>query len=837
MAKGTAVLWTVAAALTFTVLIALTGTAASGASCDVWLNDQNLAASNARDPIRLTPNGPTNIRWTSTAPVTRATVTLALGPIPVTKDVPVDRRGAARGEGDPDLTQYTAFARGLYEVTVTIDGCALSGWITVGAGSPLDTPVGWMALGAMLTGSIGVLAALLRALRGRGSVRGAFLGGALTGGGFLLFQQQSGISAATTDSLLTWTIGPGAASGAAQFVISAVTRSFARPASMPTTVSTGGAAAPKAAPPPVTLTPPRAPMPSTPAAPSPVDSAPAGGRITIRLEREPAEASATEATIPGVAVGATVPSAAQPELPRTSYARLECPDAIVARTEFELIVGLMDRPDPKVAGGPMRLPDWVVAPTTLTVQIVADGFTLRPGETWRLDLPFSAQTPYPAGLLHLTAEAGSDAVRPGSIRAMYSVGGQPIGLAVRSVAVVRDASLLTGVAPRPPSPSIELSVPEGQVAPDLTVRIERAESQASGRLLMQLLTADPAIPLPDAPMSIDIGGDPAADLRHVINEMNAVEGSPTQYVSLRGIGLTIAEQLPQEFWDVLADVASRVKGRRPTILFLSAEPYVPWELAVVDPPLDADAPPFLSAQANVGRWVLGQRRPKLPPPAAHSFRSVAVVSGRYALPGWTPLEQAEAEATDLVERLGAAKVNAMPADVLHLLRGDPSAEVIHFAVHGNFDAEGMEDGLILVDGTALDPLAVRGTPLNGSPFVFLNACQVARGNQILGDHAGLAEAFLFAGACGVIAPLWSIDDSIARTMAVKFYEGILQGETAAEILRRERAAFRDSPETVSSTYLAYQYFGHPALRLQRSADAATTRDPASVAGRAMTAVH
>jgi CHAT domain-containing protein len=79
----------------------------------------------------------------------------------------------------------------------------------------------------------------------------------------------------------------------------------------------------------------------------------------------------------------------------------------------------------------------------------------------------------------------------------------------------------------------------------------------------------------------------------------------------------------------------------------------------------------------------------------------------------------------------------------------------------------------------------------------------------------MAEAFLFAGASGVIAPLWSIDDRVAREIAIRFYNRALSGEAPAEILRTERGAFRDSPEVTSSTYLAYQYFGHPALRLDR----------------------
>jgi CHAT domain-containing protein len=192
----------------------------------------------------------------------------------------------------------------------------------------------------------------------------------------------------------------------------------------------------------------------------------------------------------------------------------------------------------------------------------------------------------------------------------------------------------------------------------------------------------------------------------------------------------------------------------------------------------------------------------------------AAVSGVYQLPGWQRLMEAEAEAADLVQGHGATPIEATTIGILDLLKGHPKADVIHFAVHGTYEAAAAMDGLILVDGSALDPLAVRGTPLAGHPFVFLNACQVGMGNQMLGDHAGLAAAFLFAGAAGVIAPLWSIDDAIARQIAIRFYERALAGEAPAEILRTERAAFRDAPETTSSTYLAYQFFGHPRMRLQ-----------------------
>lgn len=809
-------LWAIAATLVWGVLLA--GPAMANADgCLVTVDGRPLdGASDAARSIRLTADALVRIEGRASVPITRATVGLALGPIVV----PVYERsypGGPTWSAEIPLSAYTRIGAGTYEVVARTDACTVRGWIRIDGRSPFETVAGWLSAGAMAAGALGVLSALLRGVGARG-IGQAFVGGAVAGAGGLVFAQQSG-AAITEASLVTWTLLPGAAGGAAQILLSAVVHApssashvdyaiLTGPSSVP---DVGGAEATAAPPPPA----PRGSF-ERPTIDLDVRLPTAEEAAEFKEGAPPEPVGAGAAPSEGATVGATAPSAPAPEPPRTSYARVACPDAVVAGTEFELIVGLTDRPDPRVASGPMRLPDWVVGPYTMTVQVVADGFALRSGERWRLDLPVSGRSPYPYGVLHLAPEAASVAVRPESIRAMYSVAGQPIGLAVRSVAVVRDASLLSRAPRQPSGPAVELGFPEGQTAPDLTVRIERAESEASGKLLVQLLTADPTISLPDAPIRIDIGGDPAAALRRLINDMNQLEGRPTQFFALRGFGLTISEQLPHEFWDVLAEVAARVRERRPTILFLSAEPYVPWELAVVEPPFDPDLPPFLSAQANVGRWVLGQRRPKLPPPAAQRVGSIAVVSGIYDRPGWARLVEAEAEAADLVQRFGAAPVNAATTEVLGLLRGDPSADLIHFAVHGSFDAEGIEDGLILVDGVALDPLAVRGVPMRGSPFVFLNACQVGRGYQILGDHAGLADAFLFAGASGVIAPLWSVDDRVARSIALRFYEGVLEGETAAEVLRRGRAAFRDSPQTVSSAYMAYQYFGHPALRLERS---------------------
>jgi CHAT domain-containing protein len=152
-------------------------------------------------------------------------------------------------------------------------------------------------------------------------------------------------------------------------------------------------------------------------------------------------------------------------------------------------------------------------------------------------------------------------------------------------------------------------------------------------------------------------------------------------------------------------------------------------------------------------------------------------------------------------------------DVMSCITGSPRVDVLHFAVHGNYDTQGNQDGLVLTDRRVLDPTVVRGLPMAGRPFVFLNACQVGTGQEILGDYGGMAMAFIRAGACGVVAPLWSINDKVAADLALAFYDKVREGESPAAVLREARGAHGAEPKTTSGTHFAYQFFGHPGMKL------------------------
>ena len=114
----------------------------------------------------------------------------------------------------------------------------------------------------------------------------------------------------------------------------------------------------------------------------------------------------------------------------------------------------------------------------------------------------------------------------------------------------------------------------------------------------------------------------------------------------------------------------------------------------------------------------------------------------------------------------------------------------------------------------LKPQHVESVTMPRPMFVFLNACQVGAGQRVLGDYAGLATAFLSAGAPGVVAALWNVNDLAAPDVAVNFYRDLdADAVPVAVVLRRIRAQYTrqyaDKDAVGRATLLAYQLFGHP----------------------------
>ena len=274
---------------------------------------------------------------------------------------------------------------------------------------------------------------------------------------------------------------------------------------------------------------------------------------------------------------------------RNVYPRIEAPGVVVAGEEIPVTVGISSEAVEGVAGGPFKISRQSF---TLVAQIVADGFKLAPGQSWRQELTVSEGESFPSVVIRLIAEPRNEPVRASQIQVVYEVGGNVVGFGVRAVAIVGSADLLDGVLVEPQSEITIVKVAKGEPVADLTVSIIFGETP--GRLLWTYQS--PHVIPPEEPDSCDLGTDARDFAYSLVRQVHQREGRSDLDPFLRGTGKQIADKMPDRFWSVLADVAAVISPRRPTVLLQSAEPYVPWELAFVPDPLYQGCRPTLAAR-------------------------------------------------------------------------------------------------------------------------------------------------------------------------------------------------------------------------------------------------
>jgi CHAT domain-containing protein len=91
-----------------------------------------------------------------------------------------------------------------------------------------------------------------------------------------------------------------------------------------------------------------------------------------------------------------------------------------------------------------------------------------------------------------------------------------------------------------------------------------------------------------------------------------------------------------------------------------------------------------------------------------------------------------------------------------------------------------------------------------SRIVVLSACDTASGREASGEGLiGLTRAFHYAGAPGVIASLWPVNDKATATLMKHFYEALAAGEPSDEALRSAQLAMMDSQDRSWMTRLVW----------------------------------
>lgn len=264
-----------------------------------------------------------------------------------------------------------------------------------------------------------------------------------------------------------------------------------------------------------------------------------------------------------------------------------------------------------------------------------------------------------------------------------------------------------------------------------------------------------------------------------------------------------------------------IRHRAKTILIVSDEPWIPWELVKpyddteVGDVIDDD---FLCMAYILTRWLSGPAMPR----DRISVKRAACVHPYTEDMALLTATGAECESlARLAEAEGVEFINAggpVSHKVLVDLLSKSELDLIHVTAHGEFHSESPDQSrILLADGRSFRPQDIQGpiktTLARNRPHIFFNVCESARQSWALNRTAGWPMRLIGEARCATfIGSAWTLNDSRASKFASVYYRGIADGHTLGEAMFQARSALRDS-EPMGFDWLAYQAYGHPNCRI------------------------
>ena len=154
------------------------------------------------------------------------------------------------------------------------------------------------------------------------------------------------------------------------------------------------------------------------------------------------------------------------------------------------------------------------------------------------------------------------------------------------------------------------------------------------------------------------------------------------------------------------------------------------------------------------------------------------------------LEHAGREAQKVAKKLGTEPLIESQATKKAVLERLSDASIVHLATHAYFaPGSPLDSGIVLADGV-LTAREVMSHRLQADLLV-LSACQTGMAEALGGDElAGLAQAFLQAGARSLVVSLWSVNDPATAALMTAFYAARHAGGDKATALSQAMADVR-----------------------------------------------
>ena len=384
-----------------------------------------------------------------------------------------------------------------------------------------------------------------------------------------------------------------------------------------------------------------------------------------------------------------------------------------------------------------------------------------------------------------------------------------------------------------------LRIQPNALAPDLMLYIGYERFQQQPALRFTLMRAGEvgrtfsAVALEDDPAGhagrlyqhltgLGAGEDPTAAL--IIPEEDRLP-KPLRKIPRQDIDRRV-RNLGEDLWDRLIPqdlkavyAKERDAWRDRTLVIVSDEPYIPWELVWPFGEDWEDENP-LCITTRMTRWLRrdAQGNGHEAAPATLRLRSLACLA-----PPDSGLAAAQTEREFLkrvVSEHGLRDLSPWPptwSAVADLLE-EGEYDWLHAAAHGNFypPAPDSDSAVWLQDQRALQPESFVGRRIlahlkQQRPGFFLNACHTARQEWTLTRMGGWPDRLVSKGAGFFLAPMWTVSDDPALTFARSLYGGLLSGQTVAESVRQARLEARTPGDP---TWLAYSVYAHPNARLE-----------------------
>lgn len=208
-------------------------------------------------------------------------------------------------------------------------------------------------------------------------------------------------------------------------------------------------------------------------------------------------------------------------------------------------------------------------------------------------------------------------------------------------------------------------------------------------------------------------------------------------------------------------------------------------------------------------------------PVGDSFEPSALRRLFYAKQELGHLREAAGDESFVAEDYAATRERLLSADLTQYA-------ILHFATHGLLDPRHPENsGLVLStvssDGkeqygfVGLQDIYSMRAPVE---LVVLSACRTALGKEVRGEGLlSLTRGFMYAGASGVVASLWKVEDKATAELMKRFYDDLLRrGLPPGAALREAQNNLRQTPRWRSPYYWA-------AFTLQGEYNRAIKHDP------------